>query len=171
MWETWVLSLGWEDPLWDGMVTFFNILAGESPWTKESGRLQSMGSQRVGHDWETVQNVQKCICTYTFGSFSSNPLLVINLMLIRLDWNRSDWKQEIFTYNGLDRIKIHPFSCNIWVYSLRPAWWFCSISRVLPLDNEKWLSTTVTFWPMKRGWEEGRLGHSLLQNDSKSLYL
>ena len=31
MWETWVLSLGWEDPLWDGMVTFFSILAGESP--------------------------------------------------------------------------------------------------------------------------------------------
>ena len=49
--ETWVLSLGWEDPLWDGMVTFFSILAGESPWTKESGRLQSRELQRVIHNW------------------------------------------------------------------------------------------------------------------------
>ena len=48
--ETWVLSLGWEDPLWEGMATFSSILAGESPWTEEPGRLQSMESQRVGYD-------------------------------------------------------------------------------------------------------------------------
>ena len=110
----------------------------------------------VTKNWTRLSDCMKCtktylyICTYTFASFSSNPLLVIYLMLIRLDWNRSDWKQEIFTYNGLNRIKIHPFSCNIWVYSLRQVWWFCNISRVLPLDNEKRLSTTVTFQSMKR---------------------
>ena len=48
--ETCVLSLGWEDPLWEGMATFSSILAGESPWTEEPGRLQSMESQRVGYD-------------------------------------------------------------------------------------------------------------------------
>ena len=50
MWETWVPSLGWEDPLEEGMVTHSSILAGESLWTKEPGRLQSIGSQRVIYD-------------------------------------------------------------------------------------------------------------------------
>ena len=49
-WETWVQSLGWEDPLEKEMATQSSILAWEIPWTEEPGRLQSMGSQRVGHD-------------------------------------------------------------------------------------------------------------------------
>ena len=49
-WETQVLSLSWEDPLEEGMATHFNILAWRTPWTEEPGGLQSMGSQRVGHD-------------------------------------------------------------------------------------------------------------------------
>ena len=53
MQETWVRSLGWEDPLEKGMATHSSILAWKIPWTEESGRLQSMGSQRVGHDWVT----------------------------------------------------------------------------------------------------------------------
>ena len=50
MWETWVRSLGWEDPLEKGMQPALVLLPGESPWTKEPGGLQSMGSQRVRHD-------------------------------------------------------------------------------------------------------------------------
>ena len=41
MWETWVQSLGWEDPLDEGMATHFSILA----WTEEPGGLQSLGQQ------------------------------------------------------------------------------------------------------------------------------
>ena len=59
--ETWVQSLGWEDPLEKEMATHSSILAWKIPWTEEPGqsmgsqrvipgRLQSMGSQRVGHD-------------------------------------------------------------------------------------------------------------------------
>ena len=48
--ETQVQSLGWEDPLEKGMATHSNILAWRIPWTEEPGRLQFMGSQRVGHD-------------------------------------------------------------------------------------------------------------------------
>ena len=48
--ETWVRSLGWEDPLQEGMATLTSILAWIIPWTEEHGRLQSMGSQRVRHD-------------------------------------------------------------------------------------------------------------------------
>ena len=50
MQETWVQSLGWEDLLEEGMATHSCILAWESPWTEVPSGLQSMGSQRVGHD-------------------------------------------------------------------------------------------------------------------------
>ena len=50
MWEMWVQSLGWEDPLEKGMATHSCLLAWRIPWTQEPGGLQSMGLQRVGHD-------------------------------------------------------------------------------------------------------------------------
>ena len=50
MQETQVLSLGQEDPLERGMATHSSILGWEIPWIEEPGGLQSMGSDRVGHD-------------------------------------------------------------------------------------------------------------------------
>ena len=50
MWETQVQTLGWEDLLEKEMVTHSSILAWKIPWMEEPGRLQSMGSQRVGHN-------------------------------------------------------------------------------------------------------------------------
>ena len=43
-------SLGWEDPLEKGVATHTSVLARRIPWTEEAGGLQSVGSQRVGHD-------------------------------------------------------------------------------------------------------------------------
>ena len=48
--ETWIQSLGQEDPLEKEMATHSSILAWKIPWTEEPGRLQSMGSLRVRHD-------------------------------------------------------------------------------------------------------------------------
>ena len=48
--ETWVQSLGREDPLEKGMATHSSILGWRIPWTEEPGGLQSMGSQRAGSD-------------------------------------------------------------------------------------------------------------------------
>ena len=48
--ETWVRSLGWEDPLEKEMVTHSGTLVWKISWTEEPGRLQPMGSQRVRHD-------------------------------------------------------------------------------------------------------------------------
>ena len=53
MQETRVQSLGWEDPLEKEMATHSSILAWKIPRMEEPGRLQSMGSQRLGHDWVT----------------------------------------------------------------------------------------------------------------------
>ena len=64
--ETWVRSLGQEDPLETAMATHSSILAWEIPWTEESGRLQPLGSQRTGHDCgasliaQSVKNLPAC---------------------------------------------------------------------------------------------------------------
>ena len=57
------LILGWEDPLEKEMATHFSILACRIPLTEEPGRLQSMGSQRVGHNWSDLGPVT---CTHSF---------------------------------------------------------------------------------------------------------
>ena len=53
IWETRVRSLGQEDPLEKEMAMHSSTIAWKIPWTEEPGGLQSMGSQRVGHDWVT----------------------------------------------------------------------------------------------------------------------
>ena len=53
VWETWVWSLGQEDPLEKEMATHSSILAWKIPWTEKPGRLQSMELQRVRHNWVT----------------------------------------------------------------------------------------------------------------------
>ena len=58
MWEVWVPSLGREDPLEKEMATHSSILAWRISWTEEPGGLQSMGSQRVGHNSATKQQQQ-----------------------------------------------------------------------------------------------------------------
>ena len=50
MWETWVQSLGWEDPLVKEMAIHSSTIAWKIPWMEEPGRLQCIGSQRVRHD-------------------------------------------------------------------------------------------------------------------------
>ena len=51
IWETQVQSLGWEDPLEKKMAIHSSTIAWKIPWTEEPDRQQSMGSQRVRHDW------------------------------------------------------------------------------------------------------------------------
>ena len=69
-----IWSLSWEDPLEKGVASHFNILFWKIPWTEEPGRLQSIGSQRVGHDWATFTFTTN----YKRDSFL---LLVINCFL------------------------------------------------------------------------------------------
>ena len=57
MWEAQVWFLGWKDPLETGMATHSSTLAWRISWTEEPGRLQSLGSQRVGHDRETFTSL------------------------------------------------------------------------------------------------------------------
>ena len=65
--EMWVWSLDGEDPLEEKMATHASILAWKIPWTEEPGGLQSMGCQRVRHDWHTSQSAgQRLLHIYNF---------------------------------------------------------------------------------------------------------
>ena len=64
MWETWVRSLGQEDPLEQEMATHSSTLAWKIPWMEEPGRLQSMGSQRVRHNWATSLSLFQFLFTF-----------------------------------------------------------------------------------------------------------
>ena len=57
MQKTWVQSLGWEDPLEEEKAIDSSILAWKIPWTEKPGRIQSRGSQRIGHDFATKQQM------------------------------------------------------------------------------------------------------------------
>ena len=64
--ETWVQSLCWEDSLEEGLTTYSSILAWRIPWTEETGGLQSVESQRAGHNWATFTH-------FTLGSSGKEP--------------------------------------------------------------------------------------------------
>ena len=80
MWETWVWSLGPEDPLKQELATHSSILAWRIPWTKEPGGLQSMGLQRVGHDY-----IQDYITTIysAWGQFLLPENLLANPVILK----------------------------------------------------------------------------------------
>ena len=79
MQETWVQSLGREDPLEKEMATHSSILAWRIPWMEKPGVLQSTGSQRVGHDWTTSLHLPSshftCHLNHGWGNEDNGDLL------------------------------------------------------------------------------------------------
>ena len=117
IWETSVRSLGWEDPLEEGMANHSSILAWRMPMTEEPGGLQSMGLQRVRHDWATkhstaymyaaaaaaaAKSLQSCptLCNPPDGSPAGSPVPGI-LKARTLEWvaiffsNAWKWKLKV----------------------------------------------------------------------------
>ena len=85
MLETWVWSLGQEDPLEKGMATHASILAWRIPWAEEPGGLQSIGLQRVRHDWITNIYIQTYLDTLKW-TWAKLHLASISSYLIRKPW-------------------------------------------------------------------------------------
>ena len=83
MQETWVQSLGWEDPLEKEMATHSSTHVWKIPWMEKPGGLQSMGSQRVRHDWTTSLSF--------FDSESLNKVRTLQLTLPFTDY-RCTWQ-------------------------------------------------------------------------------
>ena len=86
VWETWVRSLGWEDPLVEGMKPTPVFLPGESPWTEEPGGLQSVGSQRVGHSWASKHSTEEDSNFFMSLLLFDLLILAIPLLVKYLRW-------------------------------------------------------------------------------------
>ena len=84
MWETRVQSLGWEDPLEKEMATHSSTLAWKIPWTEKPGRLQSMGSQRVGPGWVTL--LTQIIKKLSYMNISWEMLTILLNLEKRYTW-------------------------------------------------------------------------------------
>ena len=93
--ETWVLSLGWEEPLEEGMAIHSSILAWRIPWTEKPGGLQSMGSQGIGHNWATN--------TFTFTLPKYHQLEMAGLTCVFI------WFPIIIIYLALPGL-----NCSMW---------------------------------------------------------
>ena len=94
--ETRVPSLGQEDPLEKGMATHSSIFAWRISWTEEPGRLQSMGSERVGHDWAmntSLQINEKLHSDLIYIGYNAMyiGLLCVNLLLSHQIWYKLLW--------------------------------------------------------------------------------
>ena len=76
-WEPWVWSLGWEDPLKDGMATYSILLSWRITWTEKPGGIQFIGSQKVGHDWSDLVCMCDSLffkCTMSFYTFDPSHM-------------------------------------------------------------------------------------------------
>ena len=84
--KTQIWSLVREDSLQEGMSTHSSILAWRIPWTEETGRLQSMGLQRVRHDWATHTHTHTHIHTHTRTHFLAVPFSMWDPNSLPKDW-------------------------------------------------------------------------------------
>ena len=103
--ETWVQSLGQWDPLEKGVATHSRILAWRVAWTEEPRRLPSMGSQRVGHDWETNTTMHICMCITNAFHFSphlrSRPLELERRVCLEWTWTGIPSEEIITSFYNL----------------------------------------------------------------------
>ena len=104
MWETWVWSLGWEDPLEKGKATHSSILAWRIPWT-----LQATGSQRLGHNWATF--ISTLVQLYFALNFDWSHLTNFNVLLnCSFSWALFSIYQNVIIWNaGIYSISNLPF--------------------------------------------------------------
>ena len=116
--ETWVRSLGRDNPLEKEMATHSSILAWRIPWTDESGRLQCPGSQRVRHDWVT--------------SLSLNQMSTACLLCSRHSINRPNRGGRRMREKGRSRAASFPSVRDSWPFSRGwEKFWLCRCGQIV----------------------------------------
>ena len=135
MWETWVRSLSWEDPLEKEMAPHSSTFAWKIPWTEEPGRLQSMGSQRVGHDWATKLSLSFLLYTTTHTTIKINLKSERNqpykLMYYKITsiWNfrkgktTVPWADPLMNAEGRCRYWLQKGRGKFWGMKWPMSWW------------------------------------------------
>ena len=141
MQETWVQSLGREDSLEKEMATQSSILAWRIPWTEKLGRLQSMGSQRVGHDWATSLSLSCYIHVMEYYSEVKRKKLVKHSPLLRaslvmaihsstIAW-KIPWTEEPGRLQSMGSQRVG----HDWATSLSLSSIFYGLNRVFPFRS------------------------------------
>ena len=133
--ETQVQSVGWEDTMEEGMATHSSTLAWKIPWTEEPGRLQSLGSQRVWHDWvnEHTHTHTHTQWKYKVPLTSQHNTVVLLLQIIKL--------LSVLNYSSITIIPRKCLRTWVWIYHYRYLnnlliiWWNSSGS----LPSSWWL--------------------------------
>ena len=138
IWETWVWSLGGEDPLEKVMATHSSILACQIRWTEEPAGLRSMGLQRVGHDWATNIFFSKPFFFFSLSGREECQEMVCRLLSIRLCRHWMTWESldcSSCTAKCGSRTRLS--------YSGQQSWWWggclthCSCSVCIKWMNEE----------------------------------
>ena len=138
MQESWVWFLSWEDPWEEEIATHSSILAWEIPWTEDPGGLQSMGLQRVGHNWATKQaqtkNYIKIFLIYEFGFIyfaqyekignvcdNKENCLIISCHEANWPFNPKVWiwkYPQLLLHVGNERSQVKSLFCFVLLYSM-----------------------------------------------------
>ena len=82
--EAQVWSLGWEDPLEKGMATHSSVLVRRIPWTEEPGKLQSVWSQRVRHNWSAKRTTHSCLLMNSIDHYLMSMYTVLGILSVCL---------------------------------------------------------------------------------------
>ena len=116
MQETWVRSLGHENPLEEGQAVHSSILAWRIPWTEQSGGLQSLGSQRVGHNWVTnILAQHNYVCFWIIYSYNTRKQGGLKQIFLQYDRQYYYRRKSVFYQSNCKRclmfifIKYYPF--------------------------------------------------------------
>ena len=161
MWETWVQSLGWGDPLGKGMPTYSSILAWRVKWTEEPGGLQSIGLQRVRNNWSDWAHTSLML---------TKAMVIHNISELRWGmWGsqrRLSHLPELSASKCRDEIWIQLCSLSILCcYTAQPLLW-TTLGSVASLVAQlvKNLSAMWETWVRSLSWEDplekGKATHS-----------
>ena len=150
MQETWVRSLGWEDPLEKDMATHSSILAWRISWTEEAGRLLSIGYQRVRHNWVT---------NFYYFHFQNPNLSQIKIINNRTIWPRKKAEKYLsnpFLYFSISKIYniniTNIVSVHILTYLPTHNHVHMHIVCIFLNNGEKWLfkSKNISFYIQRK---------------------
>ena len=157
MQETSVQSLGWEDPLEEGMTTHSSTLAWKISWTEEPGGLQSMGSQRVRHDWVTEEQQQSgSLPLLARDWFGFGPVMQFwSMHLVNVEGKICCRNSgNVFLAPKKEAEKQKPMF-SPWVFSVPP--WFGSWNGcgILLLLSKSWRRAPLRVTAEKQSWNPG----------------
>ena len=148
MQEAWVLSLGQEDPLEEGIAIDSSILAWRIPWTEEPGRLEPIGWQRAGHDWSDWAE-------HTATNVDRNLLWPSPLLNLSPNWRTAPFQNKRFIYEQ-DR---KPYLVNL---RFCPISSYCFYKVLNVIHKQNWKTKHTRLSLNSSGPQFAHLENSLL---------